>query len=211
MAGNDSMTRDTPLDGAPVLDSSKSDAYQGGTVAGAAFDAAGRPIAGADGRADNDKRDEDRKAKLAEADDAEREAVDARVRLDEAHRRAADSHLTDEQRELRGVQQEADDAAARAYEARRAAGRENPRTVADARVAAPVDPNLPAGHHRAQKFGNDPANPKGYKGEHDDPEKQTVRMTLRSPDTAEPRETMVHPDMVGNYARAGWEADSTTL
>lgn len=210
MAGNDSMTKETPLKGTPLLDTSKSDANQAGTVAGAE----GR----VDGMkrveyptADGGKRDEDRKAKLAEADDAEREAAEARIRLDDAHKRAADSKLTDEQRDLRGVQQEADDAAAKAAEARRAAGRENPRTVADARVAAPVDPNLPAGHHRAQKFGNDPANPKGYKGEHDDPEKQTVRMTLRSPDTAEPRETFVHPDMVGNYARAGWEADSTTL
>ena len=199
MAGNDSMTTNTPLGGAPQLDTSSK-------VAGIEVRTGLRP----EDAYRRDDVDSDRKAKLEAADKAEEDAVQARIKLDETRRKGADSHLTDEQRTLRTAEQEADDAHAKAVAARRVAGRENPRTVGDARVGAPVDPNLPAGHHRAQKFGNDPANPKSYKGEQDDPEKQTTRMTLRSPDTAEPRETFVHPDMVGNYARAGWEADTAT-
>ncbi len=100
----------------------------------------------------------------------------------------------------------ADDSRAKEAEAdRKAKGDAVETSVVDAKVMAPVDPNMPAGHHLAQKFGNDPANPK-----HDDtldPQSWYVRMSHQSPDHPFLMYCDVHPEMVGDYARAGWNLD----
>lgn len=102
--------------------------------------------------------------------------------------------------------QKADDARAKASDMDRV-NREGiePTTAVDAHTLGVVDPAIPAGHHRAQKFGNDPANPP-----HDhtlDPRADTVRMSRKTPDHPDLVYTEVHPDMVGDYARAGWNRD----
>lgn len=129
---------------------------------------------------------------------AEIKALEAEVKVDEAK-------MTPEQRDAEKARAEADDARAAAEKARADAAKpQGVSTVTDAKVAAPVDPDMPASHHMAQKFGNDPANPKPATAEHADEDKQTVRLTRITPDSPEPVTADVHPEMVGDYLRAGW-------
>ena len=82
---------------------------------------------------------------------------------------------------------------------------QTPHTASEARVLAVVAPETLAGDHMAQNFGNDPENPKdaaGLKGD------AKVRMSRVTPDVPNgPVIIEVHPDMVGDYARAGWNKD----
>lgn len=153
----------------------------------------------------------DLRAKLKDAGDdkvvakAQDEAAQARVKATEAQAKAEDAGKSKEQIAADKAMADADDAMAKAMETQRANPSALPAaTVGEARVAAPVDPEMGLGDHHAQKFGNDPANPKIFKGEQADPEKCTVRLVMDSPDPPHVRETWVHPEMVGDYLRAGW-------
>jgi len=121
------------------------------------------------------------KAAEASKSPEQRSADQARAAADEARRKAA-----------------ADDAAANALPDRM--------TVVEAKIMAPVPDDMGAGDHMAQKFRNDPDNPHIYKGDHADPEKATERLRLIAPDHPSGFvTTVVHPEMVGDYLRAGWD------
>ena len=79
-------------------------------------------------------------------------------------------------------------------------------------LAVPWDDDVAtdSGHWLAQKFGNDPANPQPGKGEHANPDLKTVEMTRTTPDLpkGQLQRTWVHPEMVGDYMRAGWDRSS---
>jgi len=151
---------------------------------------------------------EEVKAKREAADKAREEANAAQAKADKARAEVADANKSPEQKKADKAAQEADDAQAAAAQAEREAGAGAPRsTVRDARVLAPIDPMMPAGHHMAQKFGNDPANPKAAHANHDLPEQKTVRLHRITPDSKEPVRTSCHPDMTGDYLRAGWSLD----
>lgn len=78
-------------------------------------------------------------------------------------------------------------------------------TVESAKVSVVgIDPEMPASHHMAQKFGNDPANPKPAAHIPDNYDGPTVRLTMDKPDVEGLVTADVHPDMVGDYMRAGW-------
>lgn len=133
------------------------------------------------------------------------DAADARKKADEAAAKAADAKLSPEDKAAKQASQDADDAAAAAAEATKNTDATKPvTTVADAGVIAPVSGDTSLDDHRAFKRGNDPANPLPLSEDTSDPDQKTVRLVLISPDTTGPRETYVHPDMVGDYLRAGW-------
>ena len=106
--------------------------------------------------------------------------------------------------DAKAAEQKADDLKAKVdAESGNDAATAQPTTSVEAGTLAVVDPSTPAGDHFAQKFGNDPANPKLAPGL--DPKDATVRMSRVTPDhPGGPVFTDVHPDMVGDYARAGW-------
>lgn len=138
---------------------------------------------------------------------AEAEVSKARVAAEEARFAVEDEERTPAQRKAREAQNKVSDAEARAEEARRAVhGSGAGHTLADAKaIAAPLrGPGRSAGDHMGQKFGNDPENPKPARGDHADPEKATEKLERVTPDSASPIVTWVHPDMVGDYLRAGW-------
>lgn len=135
------------------------------------------------------------------------DASKARQKAEEARAKANDASLSTEERAAAKAEAEADDAAAAAAEAMRGSPDVAPvTTVADAGVIAPVDGSTDLADPRAVKRGNDPANPMPLSGAM--AEGRTARMTLISPDTAAPREIYVNPDMVGDYARAGYSLAS---
>ena len=134
--------------------------------------------------------------KGADAQKAAEEAEEARVA-------AEDAKLSPEEREARAAERKAAHAKSEAALASAPAPKE-PDTVATAGVLAPVDPGMLAGDHMAQKFGNDPANPKPAKHVTDDYDGPKTRLQRITPDMPEPAICDVHPDMVGDYLRAGW-------
>ena len=78
-------------------------------------------------------------------------------------------------------------------------------TVVEARMLVPSADDVGAGDHLAQKFGNYPENPAPAKAEHADPALCTVPLHMTVPDSPLGRRTTkVHPEMVGDYLRAGW-------
>lgn len=130
----------------------------------------------------------------------------AEIKAQDAAKAAVDAGKSPEQRKADKARQDADDARAKAVEGE-AADRALPpaMSVEEARMLVPVAGDVGAGDHLAQKFGNYPANPAPYKAEHSDPEKCTVQLHMVVPDhPLGARTTMVHPDMVGDYLRAGW-------
>lgn len=143
-----------------------------------------------------------------DADKARSDAAALAAKAEEAKAKAAEDAKTPEQKKIEKLNQDADDARAKAEQAdREAHDGKALSTALDAKVLAPIDPSMSAGHHMAQKFGNDPANPKGFKPEFDLPENKTVRLSRVSPDSKEPIRTTCHPEMVGDYVRAGWNKD----
>lgn len=146
-----------------------------------------------------DRKSEQVSNELRQKEIAAQEAIDKEM----------DSRKTPEQREAAKAEREADDARAQLAEAeRQERGSDELATVETAKITGPLDPAMPAGDHMAQKFGNDPENPHIAKGEHADPEKATVRLKRITPDVPEgPVKTVVHPEMVGDYLRAGWEPE----
>jgi hypothetical protein len=130
---------------------------------------------------------------------ADVKALDARAKAE------ADAR-TPEQKKIDDAAQKADDERAKAEQARtEARDGAGPMTAEEAKVHVPASLlDLPAGAHHAQKFGNDPANPQLAPGLNPD-EGATVRLTRITPDVpGGPVVTMVHPEMVGDYLRAGW-------
>jgi len=166
----------------------------------------------ADGKAAQDTSARDEASKKAR-DDAGKARADLGKLDQEATeaRRKADAETdparkAEAEKAAREAWQKADDARAKSAEAdRNQRGAVEETSVADARTVAPVSGDTPAGAHHAQKFGNDPANPK-----HDarlPASGDTVRLSRKTPDHPELVYTDVHPDMVGDYLRAGWNRD----
>lgn len=136
------------------------------------------------------------------------DAQAADIKVQEAQAKAGDAKKSPEQLEVDKAAAEADQAHRKAMDTALAAlGPKEPMTVTDAKVMAPVPENMGAGDHMAQKFGNDPENPHIAKGEHADPELATVRLSRKMPDHPDMVYTTVHPEMVGDYLRAGWNQD----
>lgn len=73
-------------------------------------------------------------------------------------------------------------------------------------VSRIADKNV--GDHYAQRFANAPENPKLAPGlDPDLPEDKLEKLVLSDsdhPDPLNPKVTFVHPEMVGDYIRAGW-------
>jgi hypothetical protein len=133
----------------------------------------------------------------------------AEVRVQEAERAAVEAKRSPEERKAAEARQEADDARAKAAaDAAEANAVPRAMSIEEARIPVvphPDKPDMGAGDHLAQNFQNIPENPKVYKGEHADPEKCTVQLYMTRPDLpAGVATTVVHPDMVGDYCRAGW-------
>ena len=138
-------------------------------------------------------------AALADAHAADMAVIAAQAKVDEANK-------SPEQKALDKAMADASSKRAKAMELAAASKPAGPMSVEAAKVMAPVPGDMPAGDHKAQKFGNDPANPApgptvpvGAGSE-----LMTVKLSRKSPDHPELIETMVHPDMVGDYLRAGW-------
>lgn len=133
------------------------------------------------------------------AQKAEAQAIEARRKIDEEAKTAA-------QKAADQADAKADDARAAAEQAKREEkGSIGPTSVDEARVLAPVDRQRPAGDHHAQKFGNDPENPIFAPGL--DAEDRSVLLSRKTPDHPDLVYATVHPDMVGDYLRAGWNRD----
>ena len=195
------MTHETTMQGTASMGVAKSDAAVGNT---------GGPGRMSPALGDKSPEDTDRDAegKRKEAEAAEQDAIAKRQRLVELRAKAANSKLSEDERALAAAEADADEAMAKSEELRRTASSSaHPVVTGDvaAHPMAATDPGMDLGDHRAQRFGNIPANPRPAKGEHTDPAKMTTRMRLRSPNSPVPQETWIHPDLVGDYARAGWE------
>lgn len=136
---------------------------------------------------------------------------DANAKALEADKAAAEAKMTPEERKAAEAHAKADEVLAKANEDEaQAAAVPDAMSVAEARMLVPADKpeEMAAGDHMAQRFGNYPANPAPASAEHSDPEKQTVSLYMIVPDhEAGRRTTKVHPDMVGDYLRAGWSVD----
>jgi len=127
--------------------------------------------------------------------------AEANQKFLEAQTKADDSHLTPEQKAANEAAQKADDARAKANEAAASSPVKNA-TVADVGTLAVVDPDTSVGDHYAQKFGNDPANPKLAPGVK--PDQDLVRLSRITPDFPGTVFCEVPRIMVGDYERAGW-------
>ena len=130
----------------------------------------------------------------------------AEVKAIDAQAKAVDATKSPEQRDAEKARADADTARAKAADdAASANAVPEAMTVAEAKIIAPVDPEMGAGDHLAQVFGNTPENPHIAKAEHADPELCTVKLSMIVPDhPLGVRTTIVHPEMVGDYLRAGW-------
>jgi hypothetical protein len=146
---------------------------------------------------------------MTEAEQAQDEATRLAAEAAEAQAKANEPKKNEEQIEADKLTAEADDAKAKADELTPEGGADGDTSVAEAKIVMPVgtDPEMPAGDYRAVKRGNDPANPEYLPGVSQDEKDQTVKLSRVTRDSAEPIYTWVHPDMVGNYLRAGWGRD----
>jgi hypothetical protein len=146
-------------------------------------------------------------SKQSDADKASNDAIVARVKAQEAMDKANAPERTVDQRKADELMQKADDARAKAEEERvKKSADAVGHTAAEAKVVLPagVDPEIPASDVRAVKRGNDPANPVNMPGVSENPDEMTVQLSRVTADSPEPVYCWVHPDMVGNYIRAGW-------
>jgi hypothetical protein len=131
--------------------------------------------------------------------------AEAAEKLDKAAAIRADIGKSKEQLEADKLEREANDAIARqAAEDAEARGGIKGTTVAEAKMAAAplVGSDVLASDHFAQKFGNDPRNPKLAPGLN--PAEATVLLSRKTPDHPDLVYAMVNPEMVGDYERAGW-------
>ncbi|NBB11816.1 hypothetical protein [Pseudomonas sp. SLFW] len=129
----------------------------------------------------------------------EQQAADAQKTADDLQAKADAQEVTPEQKKADAAAQKADDLAAKAQEEQGSDERTADETLAG--EVAVIDPEVPAGDHEAQVFGNNPLNPALAPGL--DPEVKTVRMVNDKPNGSQAFAD-VHPEMVGDYARAGW-------
>lgn len=153
-----------------------------------------------------DKADAQKAPAKTDAQKAQDEALALQAKATEAHQKADAPKKTPEQVKADELSVKADDARAKAAEMSNTAGSDGDSTAEEAKVVLPVggDPEMPAGDHWAVKRGNDPSNPEYPPKISQDPEHQTVKLSRVTADSKEPIYTWVHPDMVGNYVRAGW-------
>lgn len=144
--------------------------------------------------------------KPVDVDKAKADAQAAQVKAIDAQAKADDAKKSDEQRAADKARVDADKARAKAAEADASLVPTEPMTAVEAKIVSPhVTDDMGAGDHLAQKFSNQPANPQIAKAEHADPALCTVKLTMTKADgLGAPVITMVHPDMVGDYLRAGW-------
>jgi hypothetical protein len=148
----------------------------------------------------------DREIEATRAVGVQATPLEAAKKIDEAAALRADFGRPKELLEADRLDREANDIIARqAEEAVKARGEIRDTTVAEAKVAAAalVGADMSAGSHVAQKFGNDPRNPQLAPGL-DPVEGRTVRLSRKTPDHPDLIYTTVHPDMAGDYERAGW-------
>jgi hypothetical protein len=131
--------------------------------------------------------------------------AEAAEKIDRAAAIRADIGKSKEQLEADKLEREANDAIARqANEDAEARGEIRGTTVAEAKMAAAplVGADVLASDHYAQKFGNDPRNPKLAPGL--SPDNATVMLSRKTPDHPDLVYALVNPEMVGDYERAGW-------
>ena len=128
----------------------------------------------------------------------------------DAEQAVTDANKSPEQLKLEKARAALGDAQSKHYDLVGAADAANaaPMTVAQAKVLAVVDGATSAGDNRAQKFGNDPANPKLADGI--DPTTNLVKLSRKTPDMVGDgmAYTEVPKEMVGDYERAGWNRHS---
>jgi dTMP kinase len=133
-------------------------------------------------------------------------ASQAQVAADDAQKKANDAaaNRTPEQKKADEALQKADDARAEAAEAaaKDDAAKAVPTTATEAGVLAIVPAGTMAGDHVAQKFGNDPANPKPAPGV--DMTANLVKLVIQKPEPEGKIYCEVPEKMVGDYERAGW-------
>lgn len=135
----------------------------------------------------------------AAANKAQADALEAQKKAD-----AAAVDKTPEQVKADEAAKKADDLRAAAHEAAAAEAdaKAVPSTATDAGVLAIVPAGTMAGDHVAQKFGNDPANPKPAPGV--DMTANLVKMVIQKPEPEGKIYCEVPEAMVGDYSRAGW-------
>lgn len=105
--------------------------------------------------------------------------------------------ITDKETAADDLRAKQADAASRAEEAKAV-----PTSAVDAGVLAIVPEGTMAGDHRAQKFGNDPSNPKPAAGV--DMNAELVKLVIQKPEPEGKVYCEVPEKMVGDYERAGW-------
>lgn len=142
-----------------------------------------------------------------ELDSAQERAGKARAEAEEARAKVEQASKPRELVEAEEVERRADDEAAKVADVRRqlwGTVSEEDTTVSEAKaLAAPlVGATRSAGDHMAQKFGNDPENPKTAPGV--DPNDKSVRLQRITPDSPTPVYTSVSKEMAGDFLRAGW-------
>ncbi|QHJ00109.1 hypothetical protein GT347_20275 [Xylophilus rhododendri] len=141
-----------------------------------------------------------------DADKANEQALKAQAEAAELQRKADEvaAGTTPEQKKADAAAQRADDLLAKAAEAGVVdeAAKAVPTTAVDAGVLAIVPAGTMAGDHRAQKFGNDPSNPKPAPGV--DMEAAKVKLVIQKPEPEGKVFCEVPEAMVGDYERAGW-------
>lgn len=125
-------------------------------------------------------------------------AAAAKAKAASLRAKAENAALTAEERAALKAEADADDASAK--EAELASSQDDEDAVTDASLNV-IDPEIPAGDVDAQVKGNVPQNPKPALGLTET--EQTVRMVIKRSDGPD-SVADVHPDMVGDYARAGW-------
>jgi hypothetical protein len=129
----------------------------------------------------------------------DQKAADAQQVADDLQAKADATTVSPEQAKADDAAQKADDLLARAQEEKAIDERTADETLAG--EVNVIDPKLPAGDHDAQVFGNVPQNPAPAPGL--DPAVETVRMVNDKPDGSQAFAD-VHPEMTGDYTRAGW-------
>lgn len=129
----------------------------------------------------------------------DQKAADAQQTAADLQAQADATTVTPEQAKADDAAQKADDLTAKAQEEKGADERTADETLAG--EVNVIDPAIPAGDHDAQVFGNLPQNPAPAPGLA--PAVETVRMVNDKPDGSQAFAD-VHPEMTGDYARAGW-------
>lgn len=137
--------------------------------------------------------------RMTNEEKAKKKADEAAKAAQEARDKAETQDQTSAEKQAAVAEQKADDLAAKAAEV----SGEDERTAEPSKAGdvSVIDPSLPAGDHGAQVIGNVPENPAPAPGLKET--SHLVRMVNEKPDGTKAFAD-VHPEMVGDYARAGW-------